>query len=70
MGVTVFQNCTLLDYTGADPAPRSTVIVDGARIAAVARGTQPSLPCDAVAIDCAGRTLWRTAVEAQLFRDR
>jgi imidazolonepropionase-like amidohydrolase len=57
MTAIAFRNCTLLDCTGADPAPRSTVLVEGARIARVARGAEPALPRDAEAIDCAGRTL-------------
>jgi imidazolonepropionase-like amidohydrolase len=57
MAATVFQNCTLLDCTGADPAARSTVIVEGSTIATVARGAQPPLPREATVIDCGGRTL-------------
>jgi imidazolonepropionase-like amidohydrolase len=57
MTATIFLNCTLLDCTGADPAPRSAVVVEGDRIAAVHRGKEPALPADAEVIDCAGRTL-------------
>ncbi len=57
MSATVFRNCTLLDCSGAEPAPRSTVIVEGARIVRVTRGSEPVLPADSVHIDCAGRTL-------------
>lgn len=57
MTTTVFRDCTLLDCTGADPARRSTVVVEGARISHVARGAEPTLPRDAQVIDCAGRTL-------------
>jgi imidazolonepropionase-like amidohydrolase len=66
MTTTVFQNCTLLDCTGADPAPRSTVIVEGERISAVARGTQPALPADAHIVDCAGRTLMPGLTDAHI----
>jgi len=52
-----FVNATLLDCTGADPAPRSTVLVEGERIARVVRGGEPVLPRDAERIDCGGRTL-------------
>jgi hypothetical protein len=45
-----FVDCTLLDCTGADPAPRSTVVVDGERIASVARGAAPALPRDAARV--------------------
>jgi imidazolonepropionase-like amidohydrolase len=66
MATTVFQNCTLLDCTGADPAPRSSVIVEDARITQVARGTQPSLPHDATVIDCGGRTLMPGLTDAHI----
>jgi imidazolonepropionase-like amidohydrolase len=57
VSTTVFQHCTLLDCTGADPAPHSTVIVQGEYISTVARGRQPPVPADATVFDCAGRTL-------------
>lgn len=66
MATTVFQNCTLLDCTGADPAPRSTVIVEGERITAVARGVQPPLPPGATTIDCSGRTLMPGLTDAHI----
>jgi len=66
MATTVFQNCTLLDCTGADPVARSTVIVEGERIAAVARGTQPSLPAAATVFDCGGRTLMPGLTDAHI----
>ncbi|HSQ01431.1 MAG TPA: amidohydrolase family protein [Candidatus Dormibacteraeota bacterium] len=57
MSVTVFRNCTLLDCTGADPAPRATVVVEDERIRQVARGDEPALPRDARLVECDGRTL-------------
>ncbi len=66
MATTVFQNCTLLDCTGADPSPRSTVIVEDARITQVARGAQPDLPHDATVIDCGGRTLMPGLTDAHV----
>jgi imidazolonepropionase-like amidohydrolase len=57
MSATVFRNCTLLDCSGTEPAARSTVIVEGARITAVTRGAEPTLPRAAAQIDCDGRTL-------------
>ena len=66
MSTTVFQNCTLLDCTGADPAPRSTVIVDGERITSVTRGVQPALPRGATVVDCAGRTLMPGLTDAHV----
>lgn len=66
MGTTVFQNCTLLDCTGAEPAARSTVIVEGTRITSVTRAGQPSLPGDARLLDCGGRTLMPGLTDAHI----
>ena len=66
MSTTVLQNCTLLDCTGADPAPRSTVVVDSDRITAVTKGGQPAVPRDATVIDCAGRTLMPGLTDAHI----
>lgn len=66
MPTTVFRNCTLLDCTGADPAPRSTVIVDGERIRHVVRGREPALPHDADLVDCDGRTLMPGLTDAHV----
>ncbi len=66
MAVTIFQNCTLLDCTGADPAPHSTVFVEDARIARVTRAMQPDLPHDATVIDCGGRTLMPGLTDAHV----
>ena len=66
MSSAVFQNCTLLDCTGADPAPRSTVTVDGERITSVVRGGQPAVPRDAAVIDCGGRTLMPGLTDAHV----
>ena len=62
----VFQNCTLLDCTGADPAPRSTVVVEGDRIVRVTRGAEPDLPRDATRIDCGGCTLMPGLTDAHV----
>lgn len=66
MGTTVFRNCTLLDCTGADPAPRSTVIVEDSRILRVVRTGEPPLPRDSVCIDCNGRTLMPGLTDAHI----
>lgn len=66
MTTTVFRDCTLLDCTGAEPAPRSTVIVDGARITHVVRGAEPTLPRDARVIDAAGRTVMPGLTDAHV----
>jgi imidazolonepropionase-like amidohydrolase len=66
MPTTVFQNCTLLDCTGAEPAPHSTVVIEGDRITGVIAGKQPALPADARVIDCAGRTLMAGLTDAHI----
>ena len=66
MGTLVFQNCTLLDCTGADPAPRSTVIVEGECIMRVHRGDVGLPPRDAQLIDCGGRTLMPGLTDAHV----
>lgn len=66
MATVVFRNCVLLDCTGADPAPGSTVIVEGERIARVVRGGEPDLPRGAEAIDCGGRTLMPGLTDAHV----
>lgn len=66
MSALALRNCTLLDCTGAEPAPRSTVLVADGRIAAVTRGGEPALPRDAAAIDCAGRTLMPGLTDAHV----
>jgi imidazolonepropionase-like amidohydrolase len=66
MSVTVFRNCTLLDCTGAEPAPRSTVVVDGGRITRVVRSGDIDLPSDAERIDCDGRTLMPGLTDAHV----
>ena len=66
MACIVFQNCTLLDCTGADPAPRSTVTVDGERILRVQRGDAAPAPRDAQVIDCGGRTLMPGLTDAHV----
>ncbi|HZR81682.1 MAG TPA: amidohydrolase family protein [Candidatus Binatia bacterium] len=66
MSAIAFRNCTLLDCTGAEPAPRSTVVVDGERIALVARSEEPALPRDCLRIDCEGRTLMPGLTDAHV----
>ncbi len=66
MSTTVFQNCTLLDCTGAEPVARSTVIVEAERISQVAPAQQPAVPRDAVVVDCGGRTLMPGLTDAHV----
>src|SRR5262249_20326208 len=66
MSITVFHDCTLLDCTGAEPAPRSTVVVDGDRIARVIRGGECDPHRTAERIDCGGRTLMPGLTDAHV----
>ena len=66
MAAIVFRNATLLDCTGADPAPRSTVTVDDRRILRVLRGGDAPVPRDARMIDCGGRTLMPGLTDAHV----
>jgi imidazolonepropionase-like amidohydrolase len=66
MRAIALRNCTLLDCTGADPAPRSTVTIDGERIGSVVRGGEGPLPRDAAVIDCGSRTLMPGLTDAHV----
>jgi imidazolonepropionase-like amidohydrolase len=66
METIVFRNCTLLDCTGAAPAPHSTVIVAGKRIERVLRGADAPPPREARLIDCGGRTLMPGLTDAHV----
>ena len=65
MATTVFRNCTLLDCTGSDPSPHSSVVVQGERITEVRRGSDLS-PSGALEIDCGGRTLMPGLTDAHI----
>ncbi|MBI3782424.1 MAG: amidohydrolase family protein [Deltaproteobacteria bacterium] len=66
MATTIFRNCTLLDCTGADPQPHSTVVVEGERITAVNNTEKLNLSSDAASIDCGGRTLMPGLTDAHV----
>lgn len=66
MSGTLFRNCTLLDCTGADPAPRSTVLVEDGRIRRVQRGGDAPPPRDVEIIECDGRTLMPGLTDAHV----
>jgi imidazolonepropionase-like amidohydrolase len=55
--ITAFINARLLDGTGRDPQPGSTVAVEGKRIIAVGQNAEVSVPPDAKVIDLQGKTL-------------
>jgi len=66
MAHTVFRNCLLLDCTGADPRPASSVIVEGDRITRVGSGRELDGAKDAAVIDCDGRTLMPGLTDAHI----
>jgi imidazolonepropionase-like amidohydrolase len=66
VSTTVFRNCTLLDCTGAEPVPGSTVVIEGERITRVTKGTPASTPRGATVIDCDGRTLMPGLTDAHI----
>jgi imidazolonepropionase-like amidohydrolase len=57
MATTVFSSATLIDGTGNDPRPNTSVVVEDATIARVVADAGLALPSGALVIDCAGRTL-------------
>jgi imidazolonepropionase-like amidohydrolase len=57
MATTVFTSATLIDGTGRDPQPNTSVVVEDATIVRVARDGALILPSNAEVIDCAGRAL-------------
>lgn len=59
---TIFRDATLLDGSGERPY-RADVLVDGERIAAVARGGLAAATIDATIVACDGRTLMPGLVE-------
>ncbi|HVM95780.1 MAG TPA: amidohydrolase family protein [Candidatus Acidoferrales bacterium] len=66
MAATIFRNCTLLDCTGADPRPNSTVVIEGERISAINSAGQTSFAADAFTVDCGGRTLMPGLTDAHI----
>ena len=66
MSSTVFQHCTVLDCTGADPVSGCTVIVEDERIRRIVRNGQPDLPAGATVVDCEGRTLMPGLTDAHV----
>jgi imidazolonepropionase-like amidohydrolase len=57
MPTTVFTNATLIDGTGRDPQPRTSLVVEDSSITRVAADDALTLPEGAEVFDCAGRTL-------------
>jgi imidazolonepropionase-like amidohydrolase len=66
MPALALRNCTLLDCTDSEPAPRSTVLVESGRIVRVVRTGEPELPRDAERIECDGRTLMPGLTDAHV----
>lgn len=66
MATTVFRNCLLLDCTGSEPRPLSTVVVERDRITKVAPGRDLDVPRNAKVVDCDGRTLMPGLTDAHI----
>ena len=60
----VLQNATIFDSTGREPYGPGTVVVEGARIAAVGPSEQVSVPRDAAVIDAGGHTVMAGLIDA------
>jgi imidazolonepropionase-like amidohydrolase len=61
---TAIVHARLIDGTGADPVPDSTVIIEDDRVARVGRAIEP--PRDAEVIDAGGRTLMPGMIDAHV----
>jgi imidazolonepropionase-like amidohydrolase len=66
MKTMVLKNTTLIDGTGREPVPNSSVIIEGDRIKEVLSGSPEMLPADAVVIDCHGQTLLPGLIDAHI----
>ncbi len=66
MSALLLNDATLLDGTGADPRPHTSVLVEGGRIARVGAAGTLAASDDARTIDCAGRTLMPGLTDAHV----
>ena len=64
--MTLFQDAALLDCTGADPRPHTSVLVEESRIARIGPAGSIPAPDGARVIDCAGRTLMPGLTDAHV----
>lgn len=64
MTALLFRDATLLDGSGSDPMPHSSVLVEAGRITAV--GASLAAPAGARTIDCGGRTLMPGLTDAHV----
>src|SRR3990172_4291007 len=62
----LFQDAALLDCTGADPRPHTSVLVEESRIARIGPAGSIPTPDGARVIDCAGRTLMPGLTDAHV----
>src|SRR3990172_4861703 len=62
----LFQDAALLDCTGADPRPHTSVLVEESRIARIGPAGSIPAPDGARVIDCAGRTLMPGLTDAHV----
>ena len=66
MTALLLNDATLLDGTGADPRPHTSVLVENGRIARVGAAGTLGTPDGARTIDCAGRTLMPGLTDAHV----
>jgi imidazolonepropionase-like amidohydrolase len=62
----LLNDATLLDCTGRDPQPHTSVLVEGGRIARIGAAGSIAAPDGARSIDCAGRTLMPGLTDAHV----
>jgi imidazolonepropionase-like amidohydrolase len=66
MTTLLLEDATLLDCTGADPRPHTSVLVDDGRIAMIGAAGSIALPDGARRIDCGGGTLMPGLTDAHV----
>lgn len=64
MGTLVLKNATVIDGTGKDPIPNSSLVVEGERIKDILTGPLAKPPSDATIIDCRHQTLLPGLIDA------
>ncbi len=66
MTVLLFEDATLIDCTGADAKPHTSVLIEGGRIARIGAVGSIAAPDGACRIDCGGRTLMPGLTDAHV----
>ena len=66
MTTLLFEDATLIDCTGADPRPHTSVLVEDGRVARIGAAGAIAAPDGARRIDCGGRTLMPGLTDAHV----